>query len=319
MTIKNKLTMGMGVIVVSILINTLMNTINLNSIKQLSEQTAQESVPFAILASDAKYQSCQIQQFVTDSSLTKDAEVMKEAQNAHTTFLNDMNKFEEMFKNENDTKGLADIQAMKEDATHLLETGKKMAEAYKIDQASGDKIMEELDKATMVLVANVEKLQKSQVDEAVTNSSATMDKAVYTLYLGLTFGIICLVFGVMIGVVLTNNITKALSQLQKGLSSFFSFLDRETNKIELISVNSNDEFGQMFIEINKNIKKTEMIISKDNELIAEAKVVMARVTNGWYSQYIEKSTPNQSLEDFKNNFNTMIRATRERFIRVDDL
>ncbi|MDD2698268.1 MAG: methyl-accepting chemotaxis protein, partial [Arcobacteraceae bacterium] len=51
----------------------------------------------------------------------------------------------------------------------------------------------------------------------------------------------------------------------------------------------------------------------------DAKVVMSRVSNGWYSQFIEKSTPNQSLEDFKNNVNTMIKSTRDRFMQVDEL
>ena len=46
---------------------------------------------------------------------------------------------------------------------------------------------------------------------------------------------------------------------------------------------------------------------------------MSRVNNGWYSQFIEKSTSNTSLEEFKNNVNQMIRSTRDRFIEVDSI
>ena len=44
---------------------------------------------------------------------------------------------------------------------------------------------------------------------------------------------------------------------------------------------------------------------------------MGRVNNGWYSQFIEKSTSNTSLEEFKNNVNKMIQSTKDRFEEVD--
>ena len=37
----------------------------------------------AMIAADTKFQSCQIQQFLTDSSLTQDTEVIKEAKEAY--------------------------------------------------------------------------------------------------------------------------------------------------------------------------------------------------------------------------------------------
>lgn len=54
-------------------------------------------------------------------------------------------------------------------------------------------------------------------------------------------------------------------------------------------------------------------------MIDEAKVVMQRVSNGWYSQYIEKSTPNKALDEFKNNVNDMIKNTKNRFLQVDEI
>ena len=59
------------------------------------------------------------------------------------------------------------------------------------------------------------------------------------------------------------------------------------------------------------------MIEEDNHLIEDAKVVMSRVNNGWYSQFIEKKTSNASLEEFKNNVNKMIENTRTRFVHVN--
>ncbi len=46
---------------------------------------------------------------------------------------------------------------------------------------------------------------------------------------------------------------------------------------------------------------------------------MQRVKNGWYSQFIEKHTSNQSLDEFKNGVNEMIKSTRERFQELEDV
>ncbi|MEA3553317.1 MAG: methyl-accepting chemotaxis protein, partial [Campylobacterota bacterium] len=119
--------------------------------------------------------------------------------------------------------------------------------------------------------------------------------------------------------VVINSIGESLKKVQSGIGSFFDFLNKKSTNAQLINLNTNDEFGKMALEINKNIENIEKSIKDDELLIEDAKVVMARVTNGWYSQLIERSTPNQSLEEFKNNVNTMIKSTQERFLQVDEL
>ncbi|MDD2698489.1 MAG: methyl-accepting chemotaxis protein [Arcobacteraceae bacterium] len=319
MTIQYKLAIGIGAILSAVAINTIINSVNLNSIKSLSNQTATQSVPFAIIATDAKYQSCQIQQFLTDSSLTQDSGTMKEAENAHATFLSDLDKFEEMYKKKGNEKGLAEITAMRTDVTNLLATGKKMAQAYAVSQESGNKLMEEFDKATEILASNVEKLKQAQIDEAIVNSTATMDKAGITFYLGLVFGIFCLIFGIVIGTLLTKNITASLTEVEKGLNSFFKFLNGITNKSESININSDDEFGDMAKAVNHNIKEVEKALILDRQLLTEAKKVIERAKFGWYSQLIESTTTNKGLEEFKNDVNGMIKATNEHFIDMNKI
>jgi len=114
-----------------------------------------------------------------------------------------------------------------------------------------------------------------------------------------------------------KNITESLKSVQNGLISFFDFLSGKSIQCNLIANSSNDELGEMSGIINQNIKEIENKISLDNALTENAKVVMQRVKNGWYSQKIEKSTTNNFLEEFKNNVNEMIQATKERFEEVD--
>jgi methyl-accepting chemotaxis protein len=57
----------------------------------------------------------------------------------------------------------------------------------------------------------------------------------------------------------------------------------------------------------------------DQKLIDEAKIVIHRVTNGYYSQYIELDTKNDSLNEFKNDVNNMILASQKHFKDINDV
>ena len=114
-----------------------------------------------------------------------------------------------------------------------------------------------------------------------------------------------------------SDITGKLNNFKEGLVSFFKYLNREASNVEMININSKDEFGDMSKVVNENIQQIEKTINQDIALIDDAKIVMARVNNGWYSQFVEKSTSNSSLEEFKNNVNEMIKSTRDRFAEID--
>jgi methyl-accepting chemotaxis protein len=118
---------------------------------------------------------------------------------------------------------------------------------------------------------------------------------------------------------LIKKIKTSLNLFQQGLDSFFQFLNKEKNHIELIGINSKDEFGIMAKILNHNIEKTKKLIDEDDGLIEDAKAVMKRVNNGWYSQLIEKNTSNLTLQDFKNDVNQMIINTKDRFVSINDI
>ena len=111
-------------------------------------------------------------------------------------------------------------------------------------------------------------------------------------------GIISIIVFIGISVFISNSIMKSLVNVKEGLLSFFGFLNRKTNNVLTLDDGAKDEFGDMARLINENINIVKDTIVKDNELIAEAKMVMVRVRNGWYSQTIDKSTPNSSLNEF---------------------
>ena len=114
-----------------------------------------------------------------------------------------------------------------------------------------------------------------------------------------------------------KDITSSLADFKNGLLMFFDYLNKKTSNISVLKDDAKDEFGEMAVFVNENIKQIEKTLHQDMELIQDAEIVMNRVNNGWYSQFIEKSTSNASLEEFKNNVNEMIKNTRDRFLEVD--
>ena len=131
--------------------------------------------------------------------------------------------------------------------------------------------------------------------------------------------IVSILIFIMFSLFVSSIVTKSLNDFKNGLISFFDYLNKKTTKISLLEDSAKDEFGEMAVFVNENIKQIENTLNQDVALIEDAKVVMTRVNNGWYSQFIEKSTANASLEEFKNNVNQMIKGTRDRFAEVDEI
>ena len=263
----------------------------------------------AMIAADTKFQSCQIQQFLTDSSLTQDTEVIKEAKEAYDKFILNINEFEKMYKEENNQKELEKLKKLKEKATNLFETGKKMVSSYASSKEQGDIVMEDVDKSSLELAALVDELKDTQVNEAVDNSKLTTDKSNSTLFILIVMSIIGILFGIIIGIGIVRQVGTSLTNFENGLLEFFGFLNKEIKKVTLLDDSSKDEFGEMAKVVNQNIEKTQRLIIQDHELIEDVKRVVNEVKQGKLHYKIEKTTQNESLEELKNTFNEMLENT----------
>ena len=305
MNIRNKLKYGIMGILGIFLTTSILVTNNILHVKDISKKTSEKSVPMAILAEDTKFQSCQIQQFLTDSSLTQDLEVINEAQTAYNKFMDNISKFEKMFKEENQTKSLADLEEIKKRATNLFETGKKMVNSYGISKVDGDIVMEDLDARTEELAALVDKLKETQINEAITNSELTFEKSNSSLYIIIIMSLIGLFVGILIGTLLVKQISNSINNFKGGLLSFFSYLNRETNEIKLLDDSSKDEFADMAKVVNENIIKTKQGIEEDRKLIDETISVLGEFEQGDLCQRLHIDVSNPSLMQLKNVVNNM--------------
>ena len=141
--------------------------------------------------------------------------------------------------------------------------------------------------------------------ELVDSIQTTYNKAqnIFILYLSLSsFAIILTLF---LARVIAFKIIGDLNELQTGLLGFFDYLNKKSDNVNNLNINSSDEIGQISKVINKNIISTKDVIEQDQALIAEIDDVIAKVTNGFYMYSIKGTTINPLLETLKNKINEM--------------
>ncbi|WP_345992816.1 methyl-accepting chemotaxis protein [Sulfurimonas sp. HSL-1716] len=255
MTIKQKLAYGIGIIVVGILANIVVVYSNVDDVYNLSKTTANESVPFALRASDAKYQTSQVQQFLTDASLTQDPESIKEAENAYNEFMKDMDQFLKMYENEHNKQLIQNIKSTKKDMDNLMAAGKDMVKQYAISKEAGDKEMENFDKSSELMMAGIDKIRDSQTKEALDNSESTMHKANFTKVFSLIIGFINIAIGLAVGYVLMKNIVSSIKNFGEVIDTIADNHDFS----RAIKLSGNDELSEMGDKINhlvQNLSKS---------------------------------------------------------------
>ena len=61
----------------------------------------------------------------------------------------------------------------------------------------------------------------------------------------------------------------SLKNFQKGLLSFFGYVNKENKNVEMLDDKYEDEFGNMAKIVNENILKTKATIDSDNKFLEQ--------------------------------------------------
>jgi methyl-accepting chemotaxis protein-2 (aspartate sensor receptor) len=123
----------------------------------------------------------------------------------------------------------------------------------------------------------------------------------------LIFGGICLLI-ILLCVsyfIIIKTVNTPLITINRGLNDFFAYLNREKNEVNLITIDSNDEFGQMADVLNHNIEKTKKGIEEDRKLIDETIAVLGEFEQGDLCQRLDMNVSNPALMQLKNVLNKM--------------
>ena len=108
-------------------------------------------------------------------------------------------------------------------------------------------------------------------------------------------------------IIYISNITiiKPIEEFQKGLLNFFSYLNKETNDIKVINIDSKDEIGVMAEKVNFNIIKSKKLIDEEIELVSKTILLLKELELGNLSQRINITISNPALNELTLLLNKM--------------
>jgi len=145
-------------------------------------------------------------------------------------------------------------------------------------------------KSVNAIVDNAQKIIKdiqleNQEEQSSTNKIVTIISIIILLLSSLTL------------LMISNNIINQVNSLKDGLASFFRYLNKETMQVELIALNSKDEFGEMAKGINENIKKVEALIVADNEFVSDVILFTNELKSGNNLAKLQKEGKTPALKE----------------------
>jgi len=133
-----------------------------------------------------------------------------------------------------------------------------------------------------------------------------LEDAISIRWFSIIAGIIGFIVISIVLIINTRTLSKNLSSITNGLTSFFNYLNKTSPTSEKITTNSNDEFGQMSTMINENIETIQEGLNKDKNTVNEVLQVVNTVKNGHLNSKITTKANNPELIQLSENFNEML-------------
>ena len=121
----------------------------------------------------------------------------------------------------------------------------------------------------------------------------------------LIISIISIIIFLLLSTYISKSIISLLNIFQDGLFSFFAYLNRESSNVQLIKIDSSDEFGNMAKVVNQNIQNTQKGVEEDRKLIDETINVLSEFEQGDLCQRLNISVSNPALMQLKDVLNNM--------------
>jgi len=229
----------------------------------------------------------EVKELINDANLHNHQEDVKMIYNDLSSKLTDLEKEQKIFK-----KDLAIfIKDLKsghhENIKHEQETLKK--ELVLMEKSMGN--------ITSVLTGLLEK----------STHQAKTDEERILLIIEI-ISIIVILLSIIVLYLLSKSLKNSISNFENGLISFFSFLNKESNKTTLLDDSSSDEIGNMAKVVNQNITIIEKGIIEDTSFIKNVEELVSSISNGNLTNRLTNTIKNESLNKLKDNLNIMIES-----------
>ncbi|WLT30484.1 PAS domain-containing methyl-accepting chemotaxis protein [Geothrix sp. PMB-07] len=171
MGFKNRVWTATAVVLGIFFLMGAINFVGLSATRAEVADIKEEYLPTTLLAADLAYQTVQVQQALTDASLTKRSEPLNEAAEAAEAFRKASQDFRRRAKL--DVGNVKQLEELDKTFAAFYTTGQAMVAAYQGQGVSeGNRIMADFDKASEAITAQVIKLRDSEANDLMGKLSA---------------------------------------------------------------------------------------------------------------------------------------------------
>lgn len=189
----------------------------LGGVRQSMHRVSEQSVRYALLATELDKNVVQIQQFLSDVSATQGKDGLddgfEKAQQNFDAFHVSLDRFEKHFIEAGDDAAVQRIQAIKASAADYYAAGQRMATAYVSGGASaGNKLMPGFDGASEKLQAALVPFVQSQIDRMKADLGAAEDQTFQISQTALLVVVLASLVAAVVAMLVTASITRPLAR-----------------------------------------------------------------------------------------------------------
>jgi methyl-accepting chemotaxis protein len=217
LSIRARILLGFALPIVLFIGFTLWLNSQLVGVKQSLVTLSDESVKYALLATDMDKNVVQIQQFLSDISATRAKDGLddgfKSAQDNFDALNASLAQFEQHFAKIGDSHAVQRMQAIKTGAARYFETGQSMAKAYVAGgPEAGNKLMGGFDQASVDLQKLLAPFGKTQVEQMQGEVGASVASADRILQTALVIVVLSVLAAMLLAWRVTSSITRPLGR-----------------------------------------------------------------------------------------------------------
>jgi methyl-accepting chemotaxis protein len=254
----------------------------LTDMKKSLATVSEQSVQYALLATQVDKNVVQIQQFLQDVSATRGKDGLNDGfKNAAENFdsLNEsLGKFEQRFSEAGDEASLKTIKEIKTNAAAYYAVGQKMAKAYVAGgPEAGNKMMSSFDEAADGLQKALAPFVQTQVDHMQSDLAASQASADRISHTALAINVAAVLLASLVALTVTYSITRPLGKAL-GVANLVAAGQLDT-KIEA----DGSEIGQLLAPLAKMQGTLQQFEAAQNEMARQHEMGMLAMKCPWTS------------------------------------
>ncbi len=120
--------------------------------------------------------------------------------------------------------------------------------------------------------------------------------------------IAAIIFFVLLSLVIIKGILTPLHKISENVASFCAYVNHDSKEIQHITINNNDEFGEMARVLAHNIEKVESGLLQDNQMIQETTEIVKKASEGFLRLEIKAVPHNPKLVELQQLLNNLLKS-----------